>query len=791
MAKTKNTKSGKSAKSKVSFTDDDALHFHSTGKPGKIQISATKPLLTQRDLSLAYSPGVAVPCKAIHKDPSTAYQYTSKGNFIAVISNGTAVLGLGNLGALASKPVMEGKAVLFKRFADIDGIDLEVDAEDPQKFIDAVRYLGPSFGGINLEDIKAPDCFIIEQKLREVMDIPIFHDDQHGTAIITAAGLINAAHLTGRKLKDIKLVVLGAGSAGIACIELVKALGVRHENVLLIDREGVVYKGREKGMNQWKTAHAVDTKARTLADAMKGADAFYGLAGPGSVTQKMVASMAQNPIIFAMANPEPEIRPELIREVRDDAIIATGRSDYNNQVNNVLGFPYIFRGALDVHASTINEDMKIAAANALAELARQPVPDEVASAYGGRKMQFGPDYIIPVPFDPRLISTIPVAVAKAAMDSGVARKPIANFDKYRAELSARLNPTANTMNFAFQRAKENPKTMLFAEGEEEKVVRAAHQWVQGGYGKAILVGREEKVKEVMRRSGIKPGNELIEIRNAAKTQKDNDKYIDYMYSRLQRKGYLRRDCTRFIKNDRNFYATSLLALGDADAMITGLTRTFPITLRTVMKMIDARPNKRIFGLTMVLMRDKRTVFIADTAVDPTPSPENLANIAIQTAEKVRQMGEEPRVALLSFANFGNPLHQDTQRITDAVSILDSMKVDFEYEGEMAADVALNQELMELFPFCRLTGPANILVMPGLHSANISYKLLRELGGGTVIGPVLCGFEKPVQITQPNASVSAILNLAAIAAAEAENKPQESVRKPAKKATRKTSKKGRK
>ncbi len=771
MAKKKSSKTAKpksalnSGKSRVSFTDDDALHFHKSGTPGKIRISASKPLLTQRDLSLAYSPGVAVPCKEIHRDPKTAYDYTSKGNFVAVISNGTAVLGLGNLGALASKPVMEGKAVLFKRFADIDAIDIEVDTENPEEFINCVRFLGPSWGGINLEDIRAPDCFIIEQKLREVMDIPIFHDDQHGTAIITAAGLINAALITGRKLKDIKLVVLGAGSAGIACIELVKALGVLHENVTLIDREGVVYKGREKGMNQWKAKHAIHTKARTLADALRGADAFYGLSGPDSVTKEMVAAMAKKPIIFAMANPDPEIRPEDVREVRDDAIIATGRSDYNNQVNNVLGFPYIFRGALDVQATTINEEMKIAAAYALAELAREPVPDEVASAYGGRRMQFGPDYIIPVPFDPRLISTVPVAVAKAAMETGVARRPIKDISKYVEELAARLNPAANSMNLIFQRVREKPATVVFAEGEEEKTIRAAHQWQMGGYGKAILVGRREKIQSVMNKIGIGVRENDIEIRNALLTKDDNERYIEFMYKKLQRKGYLRRDCIRLIKNDRNFYAACMLALGEADAMITGLTRSYAFALRAVLNVVDPEPGKRVFGLSVIISKARRTVYVADTAVDSTPNPQNLASIAIQAAEKVRQMGDEPRVALLSFANFGNPPHEDTQRIRNAVAILDAGKVDFEYDGEMAPDAALNPDIMKLYPFCRLSGPANILIMPGLNAANISSKLMRELGGGTVIGPILVGLSKPVQILPMNASVSSILNLTALAAAD--------------------------
>ncbi len=744
------------------YTNEEALRFHEDGKPGKLQVSATKPLFTQSDLALAYSPGVAAPCVEISRDKENAYKYTARGNMVAVISNGTAVLGLGNLGALASKPVMEGKAVLFKRFADIDSIDIEVDTEDPDEFVNCVRYLGPSWGGINLEDIKAPECFMIESRLKEVMNIPIFHDDQHGTAIITAAGLINAAHLTGRRLEDIKLVVLGAGSAGIACLELVKAMGLK--NAILVDRTGVIYEGREKSMNQWKAAHAADTKARTLADAMKGADAFYGLAGPGTVSKAMVKSMAKNPIIFAMANPTPEILPEEIREVRKDAIIATGRSDYPNQVNNVLGFPYIFRGALDVHATTINEEMKIAAAGALAELARKPVPDEVASAYGGKKMDFGPDYIIPVPFDPRLISTIPPAVAQAAMITSVARKPIDDMDKYKHDLSARLNPTANTLNLIYKRLRANPKTVVFAEGEEESVIRAAFQWRDSGYGKAILVGREKPVNEVIKSLGVRDMRD-VEIRNAAITDQ-NDRYIKFMYEKLQRKGYLYRDCVRLVKNDRNTFAASILACGDADTLITGLTRGYNESLRAILNIIDHKAEERVFGLSIAIAKNRQTVFMADTSVHIYPSPEELANIAIHSARVARSMGHEPRVAMLSFSNFGNSRHTKTDRIKEAVRLLDDMGVDFEYDGEITVDVALNKELQErYYPFCRLSDEANVLVMPGLHTAHIASKLLQELGGGTLIGPILLGLEKSAQIVPMNSGVSNILNIAALAATE--------------------------
>ncbi|MEX2200613.1 MAG: NADP-dependent malic enzyme [Dongiaceae bacterium] len=747
-----------------SITEQEALLLHSSGRPGKIEIRATKPLTTQRDLALAYSPGVAWPCLRIADDPALAYDYTAKGNLVAVISNGTAVLGLGDLGALASKPVMEGKAVLFKRFADIDGIDLEVDTTDVDEFINAVRYLGPSFGGINLEDIKAPECFIIEQRLRALMDIPVFHDDQHGTAIIAAAGLLNALDLTGRKLKDIRVVVNGAGAAAIACAELIKTMGVKHDHVILCDRQGVIYQGRESGMNQWKSAHAANTKARTLEDAMVGADVFFGLSAKDSVSQAMVKSMAAKPIIFAMANPDPEITPEAVRAVRNDAIIATGRSDYANQVNNVLGFPYIFRGALDVRASTINDAMKIAAAEALAGLAREDVPDEVDAAYAGRRLRYGPEYIIPVPFDPRLISTIPAAVAKAAMDSGVARRPIVDMENYRAELSARLDPIAASLHLTFERVRSNPRRVVFAEGEEEKVIRAALAFRNSGYGEAVLIGREDLVRDTMKSIGIA---ELdgIEIHNA-RVSRHNKEYTDFLYARLQRHGSLYRDCARMVNNDRNVFAACMVANGDADAMVTGLTRTTWNALEEIRRVIDAKPGERIMGISMVLARG-RTVLIADTLVHEVPTAEELADIAIETAAKSRQLGHEPRVALLSFSNFGNPPRERGLRVAEAVEILDKRGVDFEYDGEMQANVALDHALMrQYYPFCRLSGPANVLIMPALHSANISGLLLQQLGGGTVIGPVLVGFDKPAQIVQPGATVSEIVTAAALAALEA-------------------------
>ncbi len=745
------------------ITDQEALDFHTRGQPGKVAIHPTKPLITQRDLALGYSPGVAVPCQKIHENPDLAYDYTAKGNFVAVISNGTAVLGLGKLGALASKPVMEGKAILFKRFADIDGVDIEVDTTDADAFINAVKLLGPSWGGINLEDIAAPDCFIIEQKLREVMDIPVFHDDQHGTAIICAAGLINAAKVTGREFEKMKVVVNGAGSAGIACLELIKRMGVPHENVLLCDRDGVVYEGRTEQMNQWKSAHAVKTDRRTLKEALQGADVFLGLSVAGCVSKDMVEGMAEQPIIFAMANPVPEIMPEDAKEVRPDAIIATGRSDYPNQVNNVMGFPYIFRGALDVRAREINEEMKIAAAQALAELARADVPDEVMAAYAGRTMEFGPEYIIPTPFDPRLISTVPMAVAQAAMETKVARKPIEDMEAYRVELSARLDPTANTMNRIYEKVRKQPKRVIFAEGEEEKIVRAAIHWRDNGYGTPILVGRLDKVKETLDKLGC-VNREGIEVVNAAISD-HVDEYIEYLYARLQRQGFLYRDVVRMVKNDRNTFASCMLAAGHGDAMITGLTRNYTRTLENVGRVIDKKEDGIVFGVSMFIMKT-RTIFISDTTVHELPTPSQLADITEQTASMARRYGHEPRAALLSFSTFGNPMREKSERIREAVEVLDSRVVDFEYDGEMSSDVALNMELMQLYPFCRLSGPANVLVMPALHTANISSGLLQELGHGAMVGPVLIGMSRPVQVVQMSASVSDIISMAAIASIEA-------------------------
>ena len=742
---------------------EEALQFHSTGRPGKLEITPTKPLTTQRELSLAYSPGVAVPCLEIEKNPACAYDYTAKGNIVAIISNGTAVLGLGDIGALASKPVMEGKAVLFKKFADLDGIDLEVDTRDVDEFVNAVRYLGPSFGGINLEDIKAPECFIIEQRLKELLDIPVFHDDQHGTAIISAAGLINALHLTGRDIRDTRLVVNGAGAAAIAGVELLKSMGMPSDHIMLCDTKGVIYQGRQEGMNQWKSAHAVVTDRRTLAEAMDGADAFFGLSAKGAVTREMVKSMAAQPIIFAMANPDPEITPQEVAAVRDDAIMATGRSDYPNQVNNVLGFPYIFRGALDVRASEINMEMKIAAAEAIAALARRDVPDEVDAAYSGRRLHYGRDYIIPAPFDPRLIAVVSSAVAKAAMETGVASKPIEDMDAYRAELNARLDPTAASLQTLFDTIRQNPKRVVFAEGEEEKTIRAAVSFQQGGFGHPVLIGRSARIKETIDSVGI-TGAENLEIHNA-KLSDNNQKYMDFLYNRLQRSGYLQRDCQRMVNQDRNVFAACMVATGDADAMVTGLTRSFGVSLEEITRVIDAKPNERIMALTQVITRG-RTLFIADTYVHELPNAEELADIAVGAAAAAKSMGHEPRVALLSFSNFGTPMMESSALVRDAVALLDKLNVSFEYDGDMAVDVALDPEVRKLYPLCKLSGSANVLVMPGLHSANISYKLLQQFGGGSVIGPMLIGLQKPAQIVRMGATVSDLVNAAAIAAHDA-------------------------
>ena len=749
-----------SEESNVRFTEREALFYHKTIRPGKIEIIASKPMATQRDLSLAYSPGVAVPVQAIADNPADAYEYTAKGNLVAVISNGTAILGMGNLGALASKPVMEGKAVLFKRFADVDSIDIELDSEDPDALIEAIAMMEPSFGGINLEDIKAPECFIIEQALRERMKIPVMHDDQHGTAIIAAAGLLNACYLTGREFKDVKVVVNGAGASALACTALIKSMGVRHDNVTVCDRSGVIYRGREGKMDQWKSAHAIDTAARSLEEALVGADIFLGLSAAGALKPEYVAKMAPQPIIFAMANPDPEITPPDAKRVRPDCVVATGRSDYPNQVNNVLGFPFIFRGALDVRATAINEEMKIAAAHAIAQLARETVPEEVAAAYG-KSQQFGLDYIIPAPFDPRLMEVVSSAVAKAAMDTGVAQKPIEDFDAYRTSLKARLNPTTSALTQVYEMVKANPKRMIFAEAENEIVLRAAIQYRDFGYGEPVLVGRTEDVLAKLVELGVEQP-ESFQIENSAVSI-----YVpamfELLYERLKRRGFMERDVRRMVNQDRNIFASLLLKLGIGDAMVTGITRTFAQTMREVRHVLDPQEGRLPFGIHLMIGKN-RTTFLADTTVNERPSAHDLAVIAKETAAVARRLGHEPRVAFLSYSTFGNPPGRYLENIRDAVALLDAEDPGFEYEGELAPDAALNPTVMKNYPFSRLSAPANVLVMPGLQSANISAKLLRELGGNATIGPMLIGMEKPVQIAPMTAIAPDVLTLAVLAAA---------------------------
>ncbi len=742
------------------ITPEEALAYHMEPRPGKYDIVASTPMATQRDLSLAYSPGVAIPVEAIAARPETAYDYTTKGNMVAVISNGTSILGLGNLGALASKPVMEGKAVLFKRFADVNAIDIELDTEDADQIINAVRLMGPTFGGINLEDIKAPECFIIEQRLKELMDIPVFHDDQHGTAVICAAGLLNALELSGKKIEDVKIVLNGAGAAGIACLELVKSMGARHENCIMCDTKGVIYQGRTEGMNQWKSAHAVVTEARTLNDAMRGADVFLGVSAKGAVTQEMVQSMADNPVIFAMANPDPEITPEDAHAVRPDAIVATGRSDYPNQVNNVLGFPYLFRGALDIHARAINDEMKIACAEALAALAREDVPDEVAVAYG-RKLQFGRDYIIPTPFDPRLIHVIPPAVAKAGMDTGVARRPIIDMEGYVQSLKARMDPTAAILQGIHARARQAQARMIFAEGDEPRVLRAAVAWQRGGMGQALVVGREGDVKEKLEAAGLGDAVRELTVVNAANSR-HMETYHEFLYARLQRRGVDREDVLKLANRDRHVFAALMLAHGHGDGLVTGATRKNAPVLAQLGQVFDLRPQDGAVGITGVL-HNGRVILVGDTLVHEWPEPEDLADIATHGAAVARGLGLEPRVAFLSFSNFGYPISERAVKMAKATEVLDRRGVDFEYEGEMTVDVALNAESAARYPFSRLSGPANVLVVPARHSASISVKLLQEMAGATVIGPILTGVPKSIQICSTTSTVNDILNMAAIAA----------------------------
>jgi malate dehydrogenase (oxaloacetate-decarboxylating)(NADP+) len=741
------------------FTDKEALDYHSQGKPGKIEIIASKPMSTQRDLALAYSPGVAVPVEAIAKDPSKAYDYTSKGNTVAVISNGSAILGLGNLGSLASKPVMEGKAVLFKRFADIDSIDIEVDSQNAEEIINCVAKIGNSFGGINLEDIASPDCFIIEQELKNKLKIPVFHDDQHGTAIITVAGILNALEIVKKSIKKVRVVANGAGAAGLSCISLLKAMGLPDDNVVMLDKDGVIYKGRPK-IDQFKSAHAADTKLRTLEEAMKGADVFLGLSAKNVVTPAMVKSMAKDPIIFACANPDPEILPELIEQTRSDAIIATGRSDYPNQVNNVLGFPYIFRGALDCRAKTINEEMKIAAAKAIADLAKEDVPDEVVAAYGGERPKFGKNYIIPSPFDPRLIRNVSAAVAEAAMKSGVAQKKIEDIAAYKDSLAARLDPSVGFLQNIYAQVRKEQKRVIFAEGEEESMLRAAIDFKNNGLGTPVLIGSSEKIAQQLKDLGLTL-DKSIEIHNS-KDEKQRQRYTDHVYKRLQRKGFLKRDCDRLIRTNRIVFGSCMVDLGDADAMVTGVTRTFSDTLENIKYVVDERPGEIIFGLTIAVTK-KGTVFIADTNVHEYPTAENLADIAISSARVAKTLGFTPRVAFLAHSTFGKPMSERSVHLREARDLLEKRKVDFEFEGEMQPDVALNQKFKTIYPFSKLSAPANILIMPAIHSAAISTKLLKELGGSTLIGPMLIGLNRPIEIATLRSKVSDIFNMAAIAA----------------------------
>ncbi|CAM4017739.1 NADP-dependent malic enzyme [Palleronia rufa] len=744
------------------FTEEEALAFHMHPRPGKFDIAASVPMSTQKDLSLAYSPGVAVPCQRIAEEPGQAYDYTNKGNLVAVISNGTAVLGLGNLGALASKPVMEGKSVLFKRFADVNSIDIELDTEDPDAFCAAVRLMEPTFGGINLEDIKAPECFIIEQRLKEEMDIPVFHDDQHGTAVICAAGLINALHISGKDIADVRIVLNGAGAAGIACLELLKAMGATPDNCIMCDTKGVIWQGRTDGMNQWKSAHAARTDARTLAEAMDGADVFLGVSVRGAVTQDMVRSMARDAVIFAMANPDPEITPEDVHAVREDVIVATGRSDYPNQVNNVLGFPYLFRGALDIQARAINDEMKIACAEALAALAREDVPDEVAVAYG-RQLKFGRDYIIPTPFDPRLIWRIPPAVARAGMDTGAGRRPIVDMDGYEKQLLARMDPTSSILNGIFARARARQARMIFAEGDDLRVLRAAIAYHRDGLGESIVVGREPDIRQKLAAEGLESAMRHLSIVNAATTE-NLDTYKEFLYARLQREGYDGADIHRLAARDRHVFAALMLAHGHGDAMVTGATRKSAHALDLINHVFDARPQDGAVGITAVLSGN-RIVLIADTLVHEWPDQNDLANIACRGADVARALGLTPRVAFVSFSTFGYPVSERAEKMHLAPQVLDARNVDFEYDGEMTVDVALNPQAMRAYPFCRLTGPANVLVVPARHSASISVKMMQEMAGATVLGPILTGLDRPVQIASTGMGPSDILKMAAIAACD--------------------------
>jgi len=743
----------------------DSLEYHSTGRKGKIEVISTKPCQTAEDLSLAYSPGVAQPCLEIEKDPATAYKYTAKGNLVAVVSNGTAVLGLGNLGALAGKPVMEGKGILFKRFADIDVFDIELDTEDPDEIIKACQLLEPTFGGINLEDIKAPECFYIEEKLKETMNIPVFHDDQHGTAIISSAALINALHLVGKKLEDIRIVVNGAGASANSCAKLAIALGVKPNNMIMCDTKGVIYKGRVEGMNPYKALFAADTPFRTLEEAAVGADVLFGLSVKGAFTPEMVASMAPNPIIFAMANPDPEIAPEQAHAVRKDVIIATGRSDYPNQVNNVLGFPFIFRGALDVHASSINEEMKLAAVHAIAALAREEVPDSVCKAYGNVKFSFGRDYIIPKPFDPRVLLHVAPAIAQAAMDSGVARQPIEDMARYIENLESTQGKSKEIMRYIINKAKSDPKTIAFPEGDNEKILRAAKELVEEGIARPILIGDRKKIVQKMRDLNIELDVPIIDPTESSLTEK----YAEELYQLRQRKGLTLSEATRIMRRkSRTHFGCMMVRMGDADTLLGGIDTHYPETIRPALEVIGKQQGlSSVHGLYMMVFK-KGVYFLADTTVAIDPTAEELAETAILAAEKARMLDIDPRVAMLSFSNFGSVDHAQAKKVKRAAEIVKDRAPELIVEGEMQADTAVVQELLEGFTFSKLKSPANVLIFPELSSGNICYKLLHHLGGADAIGPILMGMNKPVHVLQRGDDVDDIVNMAAIAVVDAQS-----------------------
>jgi malate dehydrogenase (oxaloacetate-decarboxylating)(NADP+) len=742
----------------------DSLEYHSTGRKGKIEVISTKPCQTAEDLSLAYSPGVAQPCLAIQENPEDAYKYTAKGNLVAVVSNGTAVLGLGNLGALAGKPVMEGKGILFKRFADIDVFDIELDTENPDEIIKACQLLEPTFGGINLEDIKAPECFYIEETLKKTMKIPVFHDDQHGTAIISSAALLNALHLVDKKMEDIRIVVNGAGASANSCAKLAIALGVKPNNMIMCDTKGVIYKGRVEGMNPYKELFAAETHFRTLEEAAAGADVLFGLSAKGAFTKEMVASMAPNPIIFAMANPDPEITPEDALAVRKDVMIATGRSDYPNQVNNVLGFPFIFRGALDCRASCINEEMKLAAVKALAQLAREEVPDSVCKAYGNQKFVFGPNYIIPKPFDPRVLLHVAPAIAQAAMDSGVARQPIEDMAKYIEHLESTQGKSKEIMRMIINKAKSDPKTIAFPEGDNEKILRAAKELVEEGIAKPILIGDKIKIEQKMAELNIELDVPIIEPADSELTEG----YAEELYSLRQRKGLTQTESLRILRRkSRTHFGSMMVRMGDADALLGGIDTHYPETIRPALEVVGKQQGlSSVHGLYMMVFK-KGVYFLADTTVTIDPTAEELAETAILAAEKVRMLDIEPRVAMLSFSNFGSVVHPHARKVRRAVEIVKERAPDLIVEGEMQSDTAVVPDLLEGFTFSKLKNSANILIFPDLNSGNICYKLLHHLGGAEAIGPILMGMSKPIHVLQRGDSVSDIVNMAAIAVVDAQ------------------------